>query len=59
MTAHLVFTLLLTYYKIERQRRRHRELLALLASPSDDGPGTVVINHDSPSPTASLAAPDP
>ncbi|MGO4435688.1 M56 family metallopeptidase, partial [Paenarthrobacter sp. RAF9] len=23
-------------------------LLALLASPSDDGPGTVVINHDSP-----------
>jgi Zn-dependent protease with chaperone function len=48
LTAHLVFTLLLTYYKIERQRRRHRELLALLASPSDDGPGTVVISHDSP-----------
>ena len=48
LTAHLVFTLLLTYYKIERQRRRHRELLALLASPSDDGPGTVVINHESP-----------
>jgi Zn-dependent protease with chaperone function len=48
LTAHLVFTLLLTYYKIERQRRRHRELLALLSSPSDDGPGTVVINHDSP-----------
>lgn len=48
LTAHLVFTLLLTYYKIERQRRRHRELLALLASPSGDGPGTVVINHDSP-----------
>lgn len=48
LTAHLVFTLLLTYYKIERQRRRHRELLTLLASPSDDGPGTVVINHDSP-----------
>ena len=48
LTAHRVFTLLLTYYKIERQRRRHRELLTLLASPSDDGPGTVVINHDSP-----------
>ncbi|MGZ4661293.1 MAG: M56 family metallopeptidase [Arthrobacter sp.] len=48
LTAHLVFTLLLTYYRIERQRRRHRELLALLASPSHDGPGTVVINHDSP-----------
>ena len=48
LSAHLVFTLLLTYVKIERQRRRHRELLALLASPSADGPGTVVINHDSP-----------
>lgn len=49
LTAHLVFTLLLTYYKIQRQRRRHRELLALLASPSDDGrPGTMVINVDSP-----------
>jgi Zn-dependent protease with chaperone function len=48
LLAHLVFTLLLTYYKIERQRRRHRELLALLASPSADGPGTVVISHDSP-----------
>ncbi|GAC1377778.1 MAG: M56 family metallopeptidase [Pseudarthrobacter sp.] len=48
LTAHLVFTLLLTYYKIERQRRRHRELLALLASPSVDDTGTVVISHDSP-----------
>ncbi|PTT67697.1 M56 family metallopeptidase, partial [Arthrobacter sp. HMWF013] len=48
LLAHLVFTLLLTYYKIERQRRRHRELLALLASPSADGTGTVVISHDSP-----------
>ena len=48
LTAHLVFTLLLTYYKIQRQRRRHRELLALLASPSADGPGTMVLNLDSP-----------
>jgi Zn-dependent protease with chaperone function len=48
LTAHLVFTLLLTYYRIERQRRRHRELLALLASPSPQGTGTVVISHDSP-----------
>ena len=48
LTAHLVFTLLLTYYKIQRQRRRHRELLALLASPSAGGPGTMVINVDSP-----------
>ena len=48
LTAHLVFTLLLTYYKIQRQRRRHRELLDLLASPSSDGPGTMVLNVDSP-----------
>ncbi|MET3811130.1 M56 family metallopeptidase [Arthrobacter sp. UYEF3] len=48
LSAHLVFTLLLTYYKIQRQRRRHRELLALLASPSADRPRTMVISHDSP-----------
>lgn len=48
LTAHLVFTLLLTYVKIEGQRRRHRELLSLLASPSEGGPYTLVINHDSP-----------
>ncbi|MGO4121969.1 M56 family metallopeptidase [Arthrobacter sp. YAF16] len=48
LSAHLVFTLLLTYYKIQRQRRRHRELLALLASPSTDGARTMVISHDSP-----------
>jgi Zn-dependent protease with chaperone function len=48
LTAHLVFTLLLTYNRIERQRRRHRELLALLASPSPERAGTVVISHDSP-----------
>jgi Zn-dependent protease with chaperone function len=48
LTAHLVFTLLLTYYKIRRQRRRHRELLDLLASPSAERAGTVVISHDSP-----------
>jgi Zn-dependent protease with chaperone function len=48
LTAHLVFTLLLTYYKIERQRRRHRELLALLAAPSVDAARTVVISHDAP-----------
>lgn len=48
LTAHLVFTLLLTYYKIQRQRQRHRELLALLASPSADGPKTMVLNVDSP-----------
>lgn len=48
LTAHLVFTLLLTYYRIQRQRWRHRELLALLASPSGQGAATLVISHDSP-----------
>ena len=56
LTAHLVFTLLLTYYKIQRQRRRHRELLDLLASPSADGPGTMVINLTPPWRTACPAA---
>jgi len=48
LTAHLVFTLWLTYFRISRQRRRHRELLLLLSSPSDERPGTVVINHEAP-----------
>ena len=48
LSAHLVFTLLLTYYRIQRQRRRHRELLALLASPSGQDAATLVISHDSP-----------
>ncbi|MEE2522719.1 M56 family metallopeptidase [Pseudarthrobacter sp. J75] len=48
LTAHLVFTLLLTYVRIRRQRRRHRELLELLASPSPERAGTLVISHDSP-----------
>ncbi len=48
LSAHLVFTLLLTSYRIERQRRRHRELLELLAAPSADTARTVVITHDSP-----------
>lgn len=48
LSAHLVFTLLLTYLKIQRQRRRHRILLDLLASPSPDGARTMVINVDSP-----------
>src|SRR6476661_7177839 len=46
LTAHLVFTLLLTYYKIQRQRRRHRELLAILASPSGQDAGTLVLSHE-------------
>lgn len=48
LSAHLVFTLWLTYFRISRQRRRHRDLLNLLSSPSSDRPDTLVINHDAP-----------
>lgn len=48
LLAHLVFTLLLTFVRIQHQRRRHRELLSLLSSPAADRPGTVVISHDTP-----------
>ncbi|MDJ0357418.1 M56 family metallopeptidase [Paenarthrobacter sp. PH39-S1] len=48
LLAHLLFTLLLTYARIRKQRRRHRELLDLLSSPATGRPGTVVINHDAP-----------
>ena len=48
LTVHLVFTLLLTYYKIRKQRGRHRDLLNLLSSPSEDSPRTLVINHPAP-----------
>lgn len=48
LSAHLVFTLWLTYFRIQRQRNRHRDLLQLLSSPSADTPGTLVINHQAP-----------
>ncbi|WP_146362355.1 M56 family metallopeptidase [Arthrobacter yangruifuii] len=46
--AHLVFTLLLTYYRILRGRRRHRDMLNLLSNPSADTPATLVIQHPTP-----------
>jgi Zn-dependent protease with chaperone function len=46
--VHLVFTLLLTYYRIAKQRHRHRMLLNLLSSPAKDSPKTLVINHPAP-----------
>ncbi|WP_336713575.1 M56 family metallopeptidase [Arthrobacter sp. USHLN218] len=46
--VHLVFTLLLTYYRIAKQRHRHRTLLNLLSSPAKDSPRTLVINHPAP-----------
>ncbi len=48
LSAHLVFTLWLSYFRILRQRRRHRDLLNLLSSPSDDRPDTFVISHQAP-----------
>jgi len=46
--AHLVFTLMLTFVRIQRQRRRHRSMLRLLSSPVKDSPATLVINHPTP-----------
>lgn len=48
LSTHLVFTLWLTYFRISRQRRRHRDMLNLLSSPSNDRPATLVINHQTP-----------
>ncbi|MCC3283756.1 MULTISPECIES: M56 family metallopeptidase [Arthrobacter] len=48
LTVHLVFTLLLTYYRILSGRRRHRDMLNLLSSPSLDAPATLVIPYPSP-----------
>ena len=48
LTAHLVFTLWLSYFRINRQRNRHRDLLNLLSFPSSDRPDTLVINHEAP-----------
>jgi Zn-dependent protease with chaperone function len=46
--GHLVFTLVLTFVRIRRQRRRHRDMLNLLSSPSADQPATLVISHPAP-----------
>ncbi|MDM7988957.1 M56 family metallopeptidase [Arthrobacter sp. zg-Y877] len=48
LSIHLVFTLLLTYYRILRGRHRHRDMLNLLSSPSADTPATLVIQHPTP-----------
>ncbi|MEA5454258.1 M56 family metallopeptidase [Sinomonas sp. JGH33] len=46
--THLVFTLGLTYARITTQRRRHRELLGVLSSPSGAMERTLVISHPAP-----------
>ena len=48
LSVHLVFTLLLTYYRIVSGRRRHRDMLNLLSSPSQNTPATLVTPHPSP-----------
>lgn len=48
LSAHLVFTLWLTYFRIHRQRAKHRDMLNLLSAPSADRPRTLVINHEAP-----------
>ncbi|APF39765.1 M56 family metallopeptidase [Neomicrococcus aestuarii] len=45
---HLILTLVMTWYRISRQRLRHRNLLSLLSEPSDLAPNALVIPHDSP-----------
>lgn len=46
--VHLVFTLVLTMVRIERQRRRHRSLVRLLSAPVPDQPNTRLIDHPMP-----------
>jgi Zn-dependent protease with chaperone function len=46
--GHLLSTLALTFVRIRRQRRRHRDMLSLLSSPAANQPATVVINHPAP-----------
>ncbi|MHA7208234.1 M56 family metallopeptidase [Arthrobacter sp. MDT1-65] len=46
--GHLLFTLALTFVRIRRQRRRHRDMLTLLSSPAADQPATLVISHPAP-----------
>lgn len=48
LSAHLVFTLLLTFVRIQAQRRRHRDMLNLLSSPIHGSPATLMINHPAP-----------
>ena len=46
--AHLVLNLVLTIVATERQRRRHRQLLMLLASPDPSRPDTQLIDNRVP-----------
>jgi Zn-dependent protease with chaperone function len=46
--AHLVLNLVLTIVSTERQRHRHRQLVALLGSPDPDRPDTQLIDNAAP-----------
>ncbi|MHA7238978.1 M56 family metallopeptidase [Arthrobacter sp. TMS1-12-1] len=48
LLGHLLFTLALTFVRIHRQRRRHRDMLTLLSSPAAGQPATLVIKHPTP-----------
>lgn len=48
LAAHLVLNLLLTIGSTERQRRRHRHLVALLGSPDPTRPDTQLIDNAAP-----------
>lgn len=48
LTVHLLLNLAMTIVRSERQRRRHRQLIDLLAFPLPDRPRTRVIDHAAP-----------
>lgn len=48
LSGHLVLNLVLTIVITERQRRRHRQLIELLASPDPSRPNTRVLENDVP-----------
>ncbi|WP_394159585.1 M56 family metallopeptidase [Galactobacter valiniphilus] len=45
--GHLLLTLGRSAWRLARDRQRHREMLAFLSKP-EAGPGTAVIDHDTP-----------
>jgi Zn-dependent protease with chaperone function len=46
--GHLLLNLAATFFRAQRQHRRHHHLIGLLSEPLPDRPGTRVINHDAP-----------
>jgi Zn-dependent protease with chaperone function len=48
LTVHLLLNLAMTIVRSERQRRRHRQLIDLLASPMPDRPRTRILDHAAP-----------